>query len=114
MINVPSSVPAASSLGSHRSIPRRDVVLNSQRTNNAQPNVDDFDADNIFEEIETQPRDSITDSDLDRLLGPLPTRTNKGQPLEQECSRETSGPGNMIVVCPGCLHRGFGIMGPHW
>jgi hypothetical protein len=103
---MPSSVPAASSsLGSHRSIPRRD---------NAQPNVDDFDADSIFNEIETHPPDSITDSDLDRLLGPLPTHTNNKRAFDQERSRESSVPGNMIVVCPGCLHTGFGIMGPHW
>lgn len=110
MMNIPASVPAASSLGPHRSIPRRDV----NNANSRKPNTDDFDADNIFEDIEMRPRNSITDSDLDRLLGPLSRHASSEQALEQESNRERGGPGNMIVVCPRCLPRGFGIMGPHW
>jgi hypothetical protein len=119
MINIPVSVPAASSLGPHRSIPRRDVNTSNRvgggGNSPANSTDDNFNPDNIFEDIETQPSNPISDSDLDRLLGPPPRRKKyEQQPLEQEGTRERRGHGNMIVVCPRCLHRGFGIMGPHW
>ncbi|KAL3794178.1 hypothetical protein HJC23_012885 [Cyclotella cryptica] len=116
MINVTASIPAASALE------RGHVDRNEEMTNNSD---DNFDPDEIFEDIiETQTRETISDSDLDRLLGPLPRRNNHEHrsALEQEDfddSRErrlhgSKGPGNMIVVCPRCVHPGFGIMGPHW
>lgn len=111
---VPASVPAASSLGLHRSIPRRDVNTSSSRNDTSITNEENFNPDNLFEDVETRPRDSILDSDLDRLLGPLPGRDGSERAFEQECDREKKGPGNMIVICPRCLHKGFGIMGPHW
>jgi hypothetical protein len=122
MINIPASVPAASSLGPGRSIPLRDRNPHNDRDgqNHFHANTDDnFDPDEVFEDIETNPSNSILDSDLDRLLGPLPQRNSNAHKsaLEQEgaagnCSHR--GPGNMIVVCPRFLKFGFGIVGPHW
>ena len=110
-----ASVPAASTFE------RGHVTPNEEKMDHSE---DNFDPDEIFEDIiETKPRDSISDSDLDHLLGPLPRRNNHEHrsALEQECSDDmrerrlygSRGPGNMIVVCPQCSHRGFGIMGPH-
>ncbi|KAL7520216.1 hypothetical protein ACHAWX_004955 [Stephanocyclus meneghinianus] len=116
MINITVSVPAASTFERGHVTPNDEEMEHSEVI---------FDPDEIFEDIiETQPRDSISDSDLDHLLGPLPRRNNHEHrsALEQECSDDTRerrlhgsrGPGNMIVLCPQCSHRGFGIIGPHW
>eukprot|EP00956_Cyclotella_meneghiniana_P035629 scaffold116609_cov39-Cyclotella_meneghiniana.AAC.4 len=121
---IASTVPAASSLGPHRSIPRRDVNrdsstnrTNSLKTTTHPSDEHHFDPEDVFRNIPTNVHpngnsSSISDSDLDRLLGPLPSRRAA---LEQEDGRERKkGPGNMIVICPRCLHRGFGVVGPHW
>eukprot|EP00956_Cyclotella_meneghiniana_P038706 scaffold158621_cov38-Cyclotella_meneghiniana.AAC.1 len=121
---IASTVPAASSLGPHRSIPRRDVNrdsstnrTNSLKTTTTHPSENHFDPEDVFRNIPTNVHpngnssSSISDSDLDRLLGPLPSRRAA---LEQDGRERKKGPGNMIVVCPRCLHRGFGVVGPHW
>ena len=116
MLSVPASVPTASSLGLRSSIPGRDVKRSkTDGDSRSNRHTDDhFDPENIFEDIEILPRDYALDSDLDRLLSTLPRRNVNQRALEQECNYQKKRFGNMIVVFPRCLHRGFGIMGPHW
>lgn len=160
---IPSAVPAASAVEHPHGINPPPLFLDdirdefdsaedesiADKTDPTQKSPDSpksFNSEDIFEEEQLSPHDDykVTDQDLDRLLGPLPSRRTARSNLEVDvgggdscnsssnwngetknkkqssrvlcpCCSTTIKVGNVFVLLPRCYNQfGFGVIGPHW